>query len=358
MRLRTFHASDMQTAMQQIRDELGESAVIVSTTRDEKTKRVSVTAAIDQTEVKLANETPMHAALVGGSSNASSTAGMPSATATAASRPDPEISLVRSNSIMTALEKVLNFHSVPEELQEELLNTAKMLDFEPQGGDAALTKLLAKTLESHFRFLPLPVSRAGFRLMLVGPTGAGKTTTLAKIAAQLRMEDLPITTITFDTKRAGGIEQFRAFTDILEIELEVAETEDDLRDILDSLPADHVVLIDSFGCNPYNPSDLKDLRPFLQIPGIEPVLTLPAGGDAAEAAELGKAFEITGTKRLLMTRCDISRRFGGALAAAHIGNYAFCNYSSSDRVVGEYGPLGTKTLSNLLMRYRTLNGRK
>ena len=334
MRLRTFHASNMQTAMQQIREELGESAVIISTTRDDSSKRVSVTAAIDQGEVKITEEA----------------APVQPANATPST---PEVSLVRSSSIISALEKVMRFHSIPEELQEELLDTAKMLDFEPQGGDEALAKLLAKTLESHFRFLPLPVTRAGFRLMLVGPTGAGKTTTLAKIAAQLSMEHQPITIVSFDTKRAGGIEQLRAFTDILNIELEVAETAEDLQDILDEQPSEQIVLIDSFGCNPYNVQDLKDLRPFLQVPGIEPVLTLPAGGDAAEAADIGKAFEVSGAKRLLLTRCDISRRFGGALSAAHIGDYAFCNYSSSDRVVGEYGPLGTKTLSNLLMQYRT-----
>ena len=334
MRLRTFHASDMQTAMQQIREELGDSAVIISTTRDESSKRVSVTAAIDQDEVHIVEEAPTR--------QAANTA-----------IPDPEITLARSNSILGALEKVMEYHSIPSELQAELLNTARMLDFEPHGGDEALTKLLAKTLEAHFRFLPLPVSRAGFRLMLIGPTGAGKTTTLAKIAAQLSMEKHPITTVTFDTKRAGGIEQFRAFTDILNIDLEVAGTGDDLREILAAQPREQIVLIDSFGCNPYNANDLKELRPFLNMPNVEPVLTMPAGIDAAEAADIGKAFEVSNAKRLLMTRCDISRRFGGALSAAHVGDYAFCNYSSSDRVVGEYGPLGTKTLSNLLMQYRT-----
>lgn len=320
--------------MQQIRNELGDAAVIISTTRDDRTKRVAVTAAIDQSEVKIVEEPVAQKA-----ANNSS--------------PIPEISLARSNSILSAMQKVLEFHSVPIELQEDLLETARMLDFEPHGGDDSLGNLLAKSLEAHFRFLPLPVSRAGFKLMLIGPTGAGKTTTLAKIAAQLSMDKQPVTTITFDTKRAGGIEQLRAFTDILNIDLEVAETADDLREILSELPPQQIVLIDSFGCNPYHVDDLKELRPFLGIDGVEPVLTLPAGGDAAEAAELGKAFTVSGAKRLLLTRCDISRRFGGALSAAHVGGYAFCNYSSSDRVVGEYGPLGTKTLSNLLMQYRT-----
>ncbi len=336
MRLRTFHASDMQSAMKQIRDELGDSAVIISTTRDDRSKRVAVTAAIDQDEIKIVQEAPAQKAANQGS-------------------PAPDAALVRNHSILTALQKVMVFHSIPEEMQEELITTAKMLDFEPQGGDEALGILLAKTLEAHFKFLPLPVARAGFRLMLVGPTGAGKTTTLAKIAAQLTMEKLPITPISFDTKRAGGIEQFRAFTDILNLNLEVAETPEDLSEILAEQPPEQIVLIDSFGCNPYQVQDLKELRPFLNMPNVEPVLTLPAGGDAAEAADIGKAFGVTGVKRLLLTRCDISRRFGGALSAAYTGNYAFCNYSSSDRVVGEYGPLGTKTLSQLLMSYRTSN---
>ena len=199
MRLRTFHASDMQTAMQQIREELGDSAVIISTTRDESSKRVSVTAAIDQDEVKIIDDTPT-----------------PPTAANSSVANKPDISLARTNSIIAALQKVMQYHSIPEELQDDLLSTAKMLEFPPEEGDEALNKLLAKTLDAHFRFLPLPVARAGFRLMLVGPNGAGKTTTLAKIAAQLTMEKQPVTAITFDTKRAGGIEQFRAFTENFE----------------------------------------------------------------------------------------------------------------------------------------------
>jgi flagellar biosynthesis protein FlhF len=338
MRLRTFHASDMQKAMQQIRDELGEAAVIVSTTRDKSSKRVSVTAAIDQAEVKFA---------------AQAAPAKPAPQAHPAMQTaEPEVKLARSNAMINGLAKIMEFHSIPKELQERLLDTAEMLEVPPDGGDDALAKLLAKVLDAHFCFLPLPISRAGFRLMLIGPTGAGKTTTLAKIAAQLTMDKQPVTAISFDTKRAGGIEQFRAFTDILNIPLEVAESPAELQEIMDEQPPGQIVLIDSFGCNTYDGGDLKALKPYLQVEGVEPVLTLPAGGDTYEAAELGKAFQPTGAKRLLATRCDISRRFGGLLNAAYGGDYAFCNYSSSDRVVGEYGPLGTKTLSNLLMEYR------
>ncbi len=336
MRLRTFHAADMQTAMQQIREELGDDAVIISTTREDNSKRVAVTAAIDQTEIKLVEEEPI----------------APIPTPANTQTTSPEVNLARSNSIINALQKLLQYHSIQPELLEALLDTARMLDFEPQGGDDALAKLLAKVLDAHFRFLPLPVGRAGFRLMLVGPTGVGKTTTLAKIAAQLTMDQQAVTCVTFDTKRAGGIEQFRAFTEILNIDLEIAESPEDLQKILAQQPPEQVVLIDSFGCNPYGVDDLKTLRQFLLGIDVEPVLTLPAGGDAAEAADIGKIFEPIGAKRLLLTRCDVSRRFGGALSAAHIGNYAFCNYSSSDRVVGEYAPLGTRTLSQLLMQYR------
>ena len=83
---------------------------------------------------------------------------------------------------------------------------------------------------------------------------------------------------------------------ILNIDLQIAETPKDLEQILQETPKDQVVLIDSFGCNPYNSDDLKDLSPFLKMPNVEPVLTIAAGGDAAEAADIGQAFKFNWCK--------------------------------------------------------------
>ena len=336
MRLRTFTASDIHDAMAQVRDTMGEDAVIISTTRDPIGKGVSVTAAADNEEAFVLPEEEMPA---DGSAANDSFEDSPSFTS-------------KEAKVFVELKAILAYHAVPAKVTDKLLETAQMLDFEPDATFEGIRKALAKVLESSFQFMPLPLQRTGFRIMLIGPPGVGKTMTVAKMAAQMVMDKRNVTVITTDTKRAGGIEQLQAFTDILNLELKVAEDRTELRKILQDCSEDERILIDSAGTNPYDATELKDLGEFLGVGNVEPVLTVAAGGDAQEAAHVTKAMGFTNAKRILFTRADLSRRYGSILSAASEGDYAFCNSSSSAKVIGEYRPVDADYLSNLLMQYR------
>ncbi len=63
------------------------------------------------------------------------------------------------------------------------------------------------------------------RIMLVGPPGVGKTLTIARLAAQIAIQKHKLAVITTDNKRAGGVRQLQAFTDILELELSSADAQ-------------------------------------------------------------------------------------------------------------------------------------
>lgn len=335
MRLRTFTAADIHDAMAQVRDSMGEDAVIISTTRDPIGKGVSVTAAAEDDEPFMLSEEDMPEE---GSAANDSFAGSSFNS--------------KEAKIFVELKAILAYHSVPARVTDKLLETAQMIHFEPDATFEGIRKALTKVLESSFQFMPLPLQRAGFRIMLVGPPGVGKTMTVAKMAAQMVMDKRNVTVITTDTKRAGGIEQLQAFTDILNLELQVAEDRDQLRKILQQCGDDERILIDSSGTNPYDAAELKELGEFLGLGNVEPVLTVAAGGDAQEAAHITQAFGFTNAKRMLFTRADLSRRFGSILSAAHAGDYAFCNSSSSAKVIGEYRAVDASYLSTLLMQYR------
>jgi flagellar biosynthesis protein FlhF len=335
MRLRTFTAPDIHAAMAEIRKTLGDDAVIISTTRDPMGKSVSVTAAAERDDPMDGMET---AEVAPHANNHSHSAFAPSSGSEEAK-------------VFIELKAVLAYHSVPEDVAQKLLATAEMIHFKPDATYEGIRRTLSTLLDACFQFLPLPTNRAGFRLMLVGPPGIGKTMTIAKIAAQLAMEKKEVMVITTDTKRAGGVEQLQAYTDILRMPLKVAEDRSQLMNFLKECGPESRVLIDTSGTNPYDAAEIKELMEFMGISGVEPVLTMPSGGDAREAAFFAKAFLPTGAKRLLMTRVDISRRYGSILSAAAAG-YALCNSSSSSKVVGEYRALDAETLSSLLMQYR------
>jgi len=329
MRLRTFTAHDMPSAMQQVREALGEDAVILSSQKSKK--GVSITAAVEQNEEsKLEKFTPAHP---------------PQAT-------EP---------LRFHIHEILRFHNLPElfiakilqkSTDDELSSLQAEHHASGRSDERHLLRLaLEKLTASYFNYHPITLKKGNI-LMLIGPPGIGKTLTIARIAAKLTMDKQPLLVITTDNKRAGGIEQLQAFTNILGHPLKVAPTYSALAQHIKSAKKQAHVLIDTTGCNPYDAAELDELTTFASLEGVEPVLTLSAGGDSLEAIDMVEAFMALPIKRLLVTRADTARRFGGVLAAAAAHNLAFCNASSSSSITDPLLPMDETLLAQLLLKYK------
>lgn len=394
MRLKTFTAPDMNRAMLMIRETMGDDAVIIATARDSNGKSVSVTAAIDEElyqeqesypqndweeEYEYDDSTAEEDITVDGPQYPAGGLGQYLA-ATAArkqqgqqKRPSavhrgrPEKAPLMSHDAilknrdmafwLNELEQVLQFHSVPPELLERIVRAARHVDTRYPRTSDGVQQALADLLEQLYRYSSLDVEQGtkgskAPRIMLVGPPGTGKTLAVAKIAASRVADGLPVRVITIDNRRAGSVEQLRAFTHIMGIETEVADSRNELRNALRECPPDIPVLIDSFGTNPYSFAELKELTDFANLHEVEPVLVLAAGGDAQEAADTARAFKFLGIQRLLITRADAARRLGAVLSAAEAGDYALCDMTTSPQVAGGFLPLDAATLSDVLVQHK------
>ncbi|SHK25368.1 SRP54-type protein, GTPase domain [Roseomonas rosea] len=82
------------------------------------------------------------------------------------------------------------------------------------------------------------------------------------------------------------------------------------------------MLLDTAGCDPFDPGQAEQLLALLRVTEAVPLLVLPAGLDSEEAAETARAFAALGARHLLPTRLDAARRLGGVLAAALAGPLA------------------------------------
>ena len=152
--------------MAQIRKTLGDDAVIVSTTRDPMGKSVTVTAAAERDD-------PVEDA--------------PAAAAFKSEMGEPQLNghgASEESRVFEEIKSILAYHSVPTATGRALLDTAQMINFTPDATFEGIRKTLSKVLEATFQFLPLPHHREGFRILLMGPPGMGKTLTIAKAAAQ------------------------------------------------------------------------------------------------------------------------------------------------------------------------------
>lgn len=314
MRLRTFVADTMTKAMELVRREMGEDAIIVATQSTQNGRRVRLTAALEDDIPDSDQQT-----LVADADDAGAAA-------------DPA----------TAIRRALEFHGVPAPLSARLAGAAT--DFVASGIVAAL----GGAIDELFSFQPI-VERLQVRpMMLVGPPGAGKTIAAAKILMRARRCGRAALAITADVKRAGGIEQLQAFTQILGVPLETVATADDL---VHALPRQKgtMVIIDTPGTNPFAESEVSAMTDMVVAAGAEPVLVLAAGGDPIEAAEIGERFAAAGVRRMLATRLDVSRRLGGLLTAADAGQLAFADISINAEVAGGLAPINPMSLARLLL---------
>src|SRR5690606_11577248 len=135
-----------------------------------------------------------------------------------------------------------------------------------------------------------------------------------------------------DTVRAGGVEQLKAFTKLMGIEMKTAKSPDDLGGMIRDLGTCDQILIDSPGINPFISDDIRTLAKLIGSDGIDPMLVLPAGMDPGESAEMAKAFATVGAHTLIPTRIDIARRLGSILSAAYSGSLAFADASNTPKV--------------------------
>lgn len=152
-------------------------------------------------------------------------------------------------------------------------------------------------------------------LALVGPTGVGKTTTVAKLAAQWKLRHgREVGVITLDTYRIGAVEQLRTYCSIIGTELQVAATPEELTERLAALSACDIVLIDTAGRSPRDEARVGELGEFLAV--ARPHQTHLVLSLAASAGVLRNAvdrFARVGLDRLVLTKCDEAAGCGHAL---------------------------------------------
>ena len=143
-------------------------------------------------------------------------------------------------------------------------------------------------------------------IALVGPTGAGKTTTIAKLAAHPRaFGERSVGLLTIDTYRVGAVEQLAIVADLAGLPLEVAYGPGEVEDAMRRLASCEVVLIDTPGRSPRAEQLNSEWGALLAEARPDEVhLVLPAilRGDIAEAVR--RSFDVHGPTHLLLTKID------------------------------------------------------
>lgn len=221
-----------------------------------------------------------------------------------------------------AMADVLRPHNLSDDLIGAIIEGARSAEV-----DDDLYRL-ERGLAGAFDFAPVHFS-AMAPVMLVGPTGAGKTSCAAKLAAAALSRGEAAFIMTADVGRAGAIDQIKAYGDALGADYYITETPHDVASALRSKRPTGAVVLDTPGVSPYDPGDFAALRSFQEATKGEAVLVLPASGDADEFKDWAAAFAEFGARRIIITKFDATRRVGAALSAAYSAKFALAHFSQT-----------------------------
>ncbi len=210
---------------------------------------------------------------------------------------------------------------VDDDLARELVCRAKQHASKSQLADPAATMaLLSAIIEQELRIAP-PIAPTKDRrkvVALVGPTGVGKTTTLAKLAANFRLrEGARIGLVTVDTYRIAAVEQLRTYAEIIDLPMKVVTTPAEMRQAMDELKGMDLVLIDTAGRSPKDEPQIRELKAFLDEARVDEIhLVLSLASSLKTLETVAANFQPIGLTSLVLTKLDEALGAGALLNVA------------------------------------------
>jgi flagellar biosynthesis protein FlhF len=173
---------------------------------------------------------------------------------------------------------------------------------------AAVSSTLSALIEAEFLVAPPIHGRRNAQRIaaLIGPTGVGKTTTLAKLAGNLRLrQGVKVGLITVDTYRIAAVEQLRTYAEIIDLPMRVVTTPDEMQHAVRDLQEMDVILIDTAGRSPNDDARIQELQSILAAADpdeVHLVVSLATGVRSAELAALH--FRAVGVHRVILSKLD------------------------------------------------------
>ncbi|HJR76558.1 MAG TPA: flagellar biosynthesis protein FlhF [Nitrospiraceae bacterium] len=388
MKVRTFYAASMHEAIRAIKQELGPDAVILSSRRVRKwgnafgvlgSSALEVMAAIEEEPAEIADHSRLDAgpapavngarSPVESSVNRSFQAALDQAVHPAAPAVAPRhVPLSEADNRFPleegpARHRPAADHHVPGDLSRSLQDVyGGLLTQGLRHGTAyECLRELQQTLRdpdrtaSHFLLqllrgvLATRLRSAGPLLdaedsrkiaLFVGPSGVGKTTSIAKLAAQYRLEEKrSVAMVTIDNYRPAAVEQLRLYANVLGIELMTASTCDEARDCIGQLAHTELVLVDTPGFNPRHPEPWNAWTALTGLPyQLEVHLVLSATTRIQDIdAAMARCIDAPGL-RVLFTKLDETSGYGSIFEAAHRSGVPLSYWGTGPRVPEDLAP--------------------
>jgi flagellar biosynthesis protein FlhF len=360
---KTYRAGTLKEALAHVRKDLGGDAVILNT-REVRRRRLFGLGSREMIEVTASNRAPVAVShpttqvpVVSDTlrSQFGDQLGQLHAMVAELSRvgrvdhllPEIPSSLVSTYSTLLEAE-------VPEALCRRLVRyVSDRLELDELHRPEAIRVALVEAVEQSISIAPPIAAVAGTRrvVALVGPTGVGKTTTVAKLAADFKLvKGLRPGLVTVDTYRIAAIEQLRTYAEIIDLPLSVANSPTEMKRAIDELGDVDLVLIDTAGRSPRDEVKIRELADFLaaaQPDEVHLVLSAVVGERNLRAAV--ERFSMVHADRLILTKLDEADGLGGLLAVLGQANRPVSYLTTGQAVPDDIEPANRSRLARLIL---------
>jgi flagellar biosynthesis protein FlhF len=318
MKIKNFYASDVSRAMREVREILGEGAVIIST-RNLDDGRVELTAAVEE-EMGVSFD-----------------------------EKDDNIRIVsRYRFDDSAIRDSLDYHCTLDIMRDRILAMVKGISEAEQVFDDR--KLLERTFARIFSYKDILETDRGKLKIFMGTPGSGKSTAVAKVATKARIKGLNPCIVSTDNVRAGANKQLEAFAGILEVDFRFVKGGKALFSLLQKAGNGYdLILVDTPGINPFIEEEVEKIREITEALEGDKIMTIDAGRNTFEAVEIAGIFRETGAGLFLPTRLDLTKRIGSCLSVAGCCELGFCAASVSADIARGLASVSSRSLTQLIM---------
>ena len=213
-----------------------------------------------------------------------------------------------------SLQEALRRQEVEEDILKDMAAKTAAGDMLMDSLDKRAPGVVAGYLEGKLNFAEgIKLNKHGVRIVaLIGATGVGKTTTLAKIAARFVLEkNIRAALITADTYRISAVEQLKTYSDIIGLPLEIVYTPEELKVAIHKHRDKDLILIDTAGRSQHNDYQMKELQDFLAVDSrIEKHLVMSATTKNRDVADILQKFSVCEPGRVIFTKTDETSTLG------------------------------------------------
>ena len=241
---------------------------------------------------------------------------------------------------------------ISTDLIRKIIDTLNTLP--PQSESQSINGRLGETLGRLIKFAgTLRLKKNSPRIIaLVGPTGVGKTTTTAKLAAMYALNrGNKVALITMDIFRVGAVEQLNTYSRIMGIPLEVASTPKELEKAVEKHSSCDLIVIDTAGRSHKDKEKLDEMKSFLEhkIP-VEVYLCLSATTKDRDLEEILHRFSIFQISKVVFTKIDESESLGNMVNLLMKDNLSIAYFTTGQRVPEDIEVATPAKLADLILR--------